>query len=133
MVDCTCASLAARDTWLAFGRLAIPKPVLRGTAKGSDVVAHDSARHGVNLCAALVQPVKEMGEPGRVRTDRIGGPATVGQIDQEFLDLACRLSIGPQDAERWFILRRLFNKKDGHSTRSHSPGTARGRRGLFGG
>ena len=32
-------------------RLASPEPVFRGTAKGSDVVAHDSARHSVNLCA----------------------------------------------------------------------------------
>src|SRR5262245_54067762 len=135
MVDCTCPSLAERDIasavflgGLALGRLASPRPLLRGTAKCSDVVAHDSARHGVNLCAAFVQPAKEMGEPGRVRTDRIGGPATVGQIDQEFLDLACWLSIGPQDAERGFILGRLFNEKDGHCTRSHTPGTARGRR-----
>ena len=140
MVDCTCASLAARDKasavfldGLALGRLTSPRPVLWGTAKGSDVVAHDSARHGVNLCAALVQPAEEMGEPGRVRADGIGGPATVGQIDQEFLDLACWLSIRPQDAERGFILGHLFNKEDGHSTRSHNPSTARGCGGLFGG
>src|SRR5581483_12296767 len=107
MVDCACTSLAARDTastvflgGLALGRLASPRPVLRGAAKGSDVVAHGSARHGVNLCAALLQPAEEMGEPGRVRAEGIGGPATVGQIDQEFLDLACWLSIRPQDAER---------------------------------
>ena len=113
MVDCACASLAARDTGLAFGRLASPKPVLRGTAKGANVVAHDSARHSVNLCAALVQPAEEMGKPGRVRADGIGGPATVGQIDQELLDLAYRLSIRPQDAERGLILGHLSTEKMG--------------------
>ena|ERR1019366_5481954 len=133
MVDCACASLAGRDAWLAFGRLASPKPVLRGPAKGSYVVAYDSARHSVNLCAALMQPAEEMGEPGRVRANGIGGPATVGQINQELLDLADRLFIMPQDAERGFILGHLFNNEDGHSTRSHNPSTARGWSGLFGG
>ena len=82
-------------------------------AEGSDLSSHETVRHLVNVLAGFVQPAKEVGEPGRIGVQRVGGTPTRCQIYKECLNLSGRLAIRTHHRQAKFDETHAAVARDG--------------------